>query len=155
MVREDRFKGSRALTERMINLNGVRGCRKTINNPLVARDYRTRRILKKPLLTANHCQLRRDWARRWQKMTVAARSHLIWGDESRFQQYPVNGHMRVRRLPGERFQQDCQADRVQAGGSSVRVCGAFHRGAKSPLVRYERQWRGVSEHLVGHLGTIC
>ena len=41
--------------------------------------------------------------------------------------------MRVRRLLGERFQQDCQAARVQAGRGS----------AKSPLVLLDRNVNGV------------
>ena len=44
------------------------------------------------------------------------------------------GLARVRRLPGERFRPGCQAHRVQAGGGSVHVWGAFHNSAKSPLV---------------------
>ena len=93
--------------------------------------------------TANHRWLCLDWTRKWQNLTVVTGSHVIWGDESRFQLYPVDGHMRVRRLPGEHLQQDCQAARVQAGGGSVHVCGAFHRGAKSPLVLLDRNVNDV------------
>ena len=44
-------------------------------------------------------------------------------------------HLRLdwARLPGERFQQDCQAAGVQVGGGSVHLWGEFHRGAKSLL----------------------
>ena len=138
MVREDRFKSARALTERMRNLYGVRVGRRTINNQLVARGYRACRIPRKPLVTANHHRLRLDWSQ--QNLTVAAWSHVIWGDEWRFQLYPVYGHMRVRRLPGERFQQGCQ------GPSWRGFCpclGAFHSGAKSPLVFLDRNVNGV------------
>ena len=41
-------------------------------------------------------------------------------------------------LPGEWFQQRCSAYRVQAGGGSVYVWGAFYSGAKSPLVLPDR-----------------
>ena len=78
MVREDNFKSARDLTERIRNLYGVRGGCKTISNWFVARGYHTRRILRKPLLTADHHQLSLDWARRWQNFTVAAWSHVIW-----------------------------------------------------------------------------
>ena len=82
MIREYRFKNARALTERMRNLYGVCvGC-KTITNQLVARGYRTCRILRNPLLNANHRRLCRDWTLTWQSMTVAHFSHAIWGDES-------------------------------------------------------------------------
>ena len=79
-------KSALALSEMMGNLYGVLvGC-KTINNLLEARGYRYCRILRKPLLTANHCRLRLDWAQRWQNFTVAViPTHVIWEDESRFQ----------------------------------------------------------------------
>ena len=69
---------------------GIRmGCmlavRRSTTNRLVARGYHTLRILRKPLVTANRRRLNLDWARRWKNLTLAARSHVIWGDESRFQ----------------------------------------------------------------------
>ena len=67
-------------------------------------------------------------------LTVAHWQHVIFGDESRFQLYPVDGRLKVRRLPGERFRPGCQAHRVQAGGGSLHVWGPFHNSAKSPLV---------------------
>ena len=91
-----------------------------------------------PCWLPNHLRLCLDWAQRWQNLTVAAWSQVIWGDESRFQMYRVDDCMRVRQLPGERFQHDCQAARVQARGGSVHVWGAFHTGAKSPLVLLDR-----------------
>ena len=69
--------------------------------------------------------------------------HVIFGDESRFQLYPVDGRLRVRGLPGERFRPGCQAHRVQAGGGSVHVWGAFHNSAKSPLVLPDGYLTGV------------
>ena len=90
------------------NFYGVRVGHKTINKRIVARGYRAHRIQRKPLLTASHRQLHLDWARRWQNPTVAAWSHVIWGDESHFQLCLVDGRMRVHRLSGEPFQQDGQ-----------------------------------------------
>ena len=45
--------------------------------------------------------------------------------------------LRVRHLPGEYFQQRCQAYRVQASGGSVDF-GAFYSGAKLPPVLFDR-----------------
>ena len=45
--------------------------------------------------------------------------------QSRFQFYLVDGRLRVRLLPGEHFQQRCQAYRVQASSGSVHVLGVF------------------------------
>ena len=112
----------------------VRAGRTTVNNRLLSRGYRAYRPTTKPLLTDNHRRLRLESVQRWRNLTVAHWQHVIFGDESRFQLYPVDGRLRVRRLPGERFRPACQAHRVQAGGGSVHVWGAFHNSAKSPLV---------------------
>ena len=143
MVRQDRFLSARALTARMRNLYGMRAGRTTVNNWLLSRGYRAYRPTTKPLLTANHRRLRLEWAQRWWNLTVAHWQHVIFGDESRFKLYPVDGRLRVRRLPGERFRPGCQAHRVQAGGGSVHVWGAFHNSVKSPLVLPDGYLTGV------------
>ena len=101
---------------------------------LLSRGYRAYRPTTKPLLTANHRRLRLEWAQKWRNLTVAHWQHVIFGDESRFQLYSVDGRLRVPRLHGERFRPGCQAKRGKAGGGSVHVWGAFHNSAKSPLV---------------------
>ena len=68
--------------------------------------------------------------------------NVIFADDSRFPLYSVDGRFRVRLLSGESFQQKCQAYRLQAGGGSVHVSGAFHSGAKSPLVLPDRNLTG-------------
>ena len=70
-----------------------------------------------------------------------AACHLRWWVE--ILTYPVDGRLRVRRLPGERFRPGCQAHRVQAGGGSVHVWGAFHNSAKSPFVLPDGYLTGV------------
>ena len=134
MVWQDRFLSARALTAWMRNLYGMRAGRTTVNNRLLSRGYRAYRPTTKPPLTANHRRLPLEWAQRWWNLTVAHWQHVIFGDESRFQRYLVDGRLRVHRLPGERFRPGCQAHRVQAVGGSVHVWGAFHNSAKSPLV---------------------
>ena len=133
MVRHDRFISAQTLMAWMRNLYGMRAGWKTINNRLLPCGYRAYRPTRKTLLTANHCGLRLEWAQRWQNLIMAHWQHDIFS-ESRFQLYPVDDRLRVRRLPGECFQQRCQANRVQAGGGSVHVWEAYHSGAQSPLV---------------------
>ena len=84
-----------------------------------------------------------EWAQGWRNLTVAHWQHVIFGDESRFQLYPVDGRLRVRRLPVERLRPGCQAHRVQAGGGSVHVWGAFYHSAKSSLVLPDGYLTGV------------
>ena len=134
MVQQDCFLSARALTARMRNLYGMRAGRTMVKNRLLSRGYRAYRPTTKPLLTANHYHLHLQWAQKWWNLTMAHWQHVTFGDESRFQLYPVDGRLRVCRLPGERFLLGCQAHRVQAGGGSVHIWGTFHNSAKSPLV---------------------
>ena len=143
MVQQDRFLSARALTARMRNLYGMRAGRTTVNNRLLSCGNRAYRPTMKPLPTANHHRLRLEWTQRWRNLTVAHWQHVIFGDESRFQLYPVDGRLRICRFPGERFRPECQAHRVQAGGGSVHVWGAFHNSAKSPLVLPDGYLTGV------------
>ena len=99
MVRQDRFLSARALTARMRNLYGMRAGRTTVNNGLLSRGYRAYRPTTKLLLTANHHRLRLEWAQRWRNLTVAHWQHVIFGDESRFQPYPVDGRLTWWALP--------------------------------------------------------
>ena len=143
MVWQYRFLSARALRAQMRNLYGMRAGRTTVNNRLLSHGYRAYRPTTKPLLTANHRRLCLEWAQRWWNLTVAHWQHVIFGDESRFQLYPVDGRLRVCRLPGERFRPGCQGHRVQAGGGSVHLLGAFHNSAKSPLVLPDGYLTGV------------
>ena len=99
MVRQDRFFSARALTARMRNLYGMRAGRTRVNNRLLSHGYLAYRPTTKPLLTSNHRPLRLEWAQRWRNLTVAHWQHVIFGDESRFQLYPVDGRLRVHHLP--------------------------------------------------------
>ena len=125
MVRQDPFISARVLTAWMRNLYGMRASWTTINNRLLSCDNHAYKPTRKPLLTANHCCLRLEWAQRWRNLTMANWQQVIFSGESRFQHHTVDGRLRVRRLPGEHFQQKCQAYRVQAGGGLVHLWGAF------------------------------
>ena len=138
MVRQHRFISVRASAAWTMNLYGIRAGRKTINNQLLSRVYCAYSPIKKLLLIANHHRLRLKWAQGWQNLTMAHWQHVIFGDESRFQFYLVDGRLVVCRLPGERFQQRCQANLVQTGSGWVHVWGAFHSCSISPLEPLDR-----------------
>lgn len=67
-------------------------------------------------------------------MPVQHWQNVVFSDESRFLFYRVDGRIRVRRMVNERPANDIEQPYVQAGGGGVTVWGAFHHGAKSPLV---------------------
>ena len=138
MVGKDCFISACTLKAWMRNLYGMMCGRIAVNNQFMSHGYSAYGPTRKLLLTANPRHVRLEWAQKWQRPTMAHWQHVIFGDESRFQLYLVDGRLRVHCLPGERFQQRCQADRVQAIGGSVHVRGAFHSGAKSLLLLPDR-----------------
>ena len=93
---------------------------------------------------SRHRKFPKSCTSRYQRSPRHAKHYALYTPQnSRFQLYPVDGRLRVRRLPGERFRSGCQAHRVQAGGGSVHVWGAFHNSAKSPLVLPDGYLTGV------------
>ncbi|GBL98363.1 hypothetical protein AVEN_187707-1 [Araneus ventricosus] len=56
-----------------------------------------RRPTRVPLLTAWHKSLLLSWARQHYHWTVDDWKHVIWSDESRFQLYRSDAHVRVWR----------------------------------------------------------
>ena len=136
------FLSARTLTVRMRNLYGMTAGQKTINYWLLSRGYRAYWPRRKSLLTTNHQRLSLECAQRWQNLTIAHWQHVVFSDKFILQLYQADGRLRVRRLPGERFKQRCQADRVQAGGGSVHVRGAFQSGVKPPLGLPDRYLNG-------------
>ena len=91
---------AQALTVWMRNLYGMRAGRKTINNWLLSRGHHAYKSTRKPLLGANCCRLCLEWAQIWQNLTMAHWQHVVFGDESRFQVYLIDGRLRVPCLPG-------------------------------------------------------
>ena len=68
---------------------------------------------------------------------------MVFADESRFLLYPTDGRIRVRRLAGERLTDNAVQHRVQGGGGSVHVWGAFCSDSVSPLVILDQNVNGV------------
>ena len=76
-------------------------------------------------------------------LTVQQWQQVIFGDESRFLLYPVDGRLRVLRWAGERLMDDCVQPRVAGGGGSVHVWGAICADGKSQLVILDQNVTGA------------
>ncbi|GBL97579.1 hypothetical protein AVEN_49100-1 [Araneus ventricosus] len=72
-----------------------------------------------PLLNKCYRQLRLQWAREHRDWTMDEWKRVAWSDESRFLIHHVDGHVRVRRLPGEQLLPYCTAGHIQAGGGGI------------------------------------
>lgn len=143
MCRRGRFRTAASMrTEWRTVLNrGV--SRQTVNRRLVRRGYFARRPIRKRILTVRNKVVRLRHARRYRNLTPLHWRHVVFADESRYVLHPVDGRMRVRRLAGERLNDDCIAGTVAQGGGSVHVWAAFHAGGKSDLVVLNRNVNAV------------
>ena len=99
MVRQDCFISAQDLMVQMRNFYGMRAGQETINNRLLFHGYHAYIPTRKPLLTANHCRLHLEWAEKWQNLTMGSMSSSVVSPDSN----PVDGRLRVSRLPGEHF----------------------------------------------------
>ncbi|GBN32159.1 hypothetical protein AVEN_136397-1 [Araneus ventricosus] len=75
----------------------------TVQRTLLDMGLCSRHPTRVPLLTKRHRQLRLQWAREHRDWTMDEWKRVAWSDESRFLIYHVDGHVRVRRLPGEQM----------------------------------------------------
>lgn len=154
LVRRGRQKSATRLRDEWVGALDVPVSVRTTNRRLEKRGYTARRPAKKPLLTPRHRQERLAWAARWIDLTLNHWHHVVFADESRFLLHRSDGRIRVRRLAGERFREDCVLGTVAYGGGSVHVWGAMHSGGQSQLVVLVENVNGVryrdilEEHLV-------
>ncbi|GBM07838.1 hypothetical protein AVEN_138677-1 [Araneus ventricosus] len=97
----------------------------TVQRTLLDMRLCSRRPTRVHLLTKRHRQLRLQWAREHRDWTMDEWKRVDWSDESRFLIHHVDGHVRVRRLPGEQLLPSCTAGHTQAGGGGIMLCGTF------------------------------
>ena len=128
-------------------------CRRTVVNRLLQHGYRARRLAIRPLLTPAHRRARLAWAQRHRQIQLGHWRHVVSTDESRFLLHKVDRRMRVRRLRGERFHEDCIQHGVAHGGGSVHVWAGIHFNGKTDLVVLQEN---VNQRTYRHtLATVC
>lgn len=139
----DRSQSCNTLRTEWGDRANVHVSRRTVNGRLLQMGYRSRKCAVKPKLTQRHRRDRLAWAMQYRNLTVQHWQHVVFADESRFPLFVVDGRRRVRRLPGERLNDDCVQNRVAGGGGSVHVWGAFCATAKSELVILDANVNGA------------
>lgn len=133
---------------------------RTIQRNIINTDFRSRRPIRVPLMTARHKALRLAWARQHHHWTTDDWKHVAWSDESRFQWYRADGRERVWRLPHYSVDPTCQQGTVQAGGGSVMVWGVCSWHDMGPLIRLNTTLTGdryvsiLSDHLHSFMSIV-
>lgn len=128
--------------------------RRTIRRHLVRAGLRSRRVLRRPLLTPRHRQARMRWAMTRCHFREPQWRRIIFTDESRFLLRSVDGRMRVRRYEGEVLRNDLICETTQQGGGSVMVWGGICSDGRTSLVVLPTSLNGpryrqlLQEHLL-------
>lgn len=122
--RRNRFKGARQIRDDLQNEVG-RLSRQTVNSRLVQAGYHSRHARKRPVLTAMHRQARLAYARDHVTWNIRRLRRIMWTDEKRFRVYMSDGRARVRRLPGEAFNDECVQQVKAFGGGSIMAWAGF------------------------------
>lgn len=109
----------------------------TVRNRLHQARLKARKAVRRPAMTARHCQARLRWCRQRQLWNLQMWEKVMFSDESRFCLRRCDGRIKVWRRRGERYA-DCCTDRVTAfGGGSVMVWGGISVRGKTDLVIIE------------------
>ncbi|GBM03100.1 hypothetical protein AVEN_14595-1 [Araneus ventricosus] len=70
---------------------------RTVQRTVINMGSQSRRSTRIPLLIARHKALLLSWARKHYHRTADDWKHVAWSDESRFQLYRTDAHVRVWR----------------------------------------------------------
>jgi transposase len=129
---------------------------RTVRNRLKYVGYRSRRHIKRCLLTQVHKVFRLQWCQTRRQWNLASWRKVHWSDERRFLLHVTNGRVRVWRQPNTAYAERNIVETVTFGGGSVMVWGMSKRqpqwtnlSAKHPWSRCcASLWQSSSEYKV-------
>ena len=98
----------------------------TVRNRLKSVGYRSRRPVKRCLLTQAHKAFRLQWCQTRRQWNLASWRKVHWSVESRFLLYVTDGRARIWRQPNTVYAERNIAETVSFGGGSVMVWGVYH-----------------------------
>ncbi|GBN73030.1 hypothetical protein AVEN_36796-1 [Araneus ventricosus] len=121
---------------------------RTVELTIIDMGFRSRSAIRVLLLTARHTALCLAWARQHRHWTVDGWKHVAWFDESRFQLFRADGHVRIWRQPHESMAPTCQQGTVQSDRASVMVCSARIGLDMGPLICLETSLTGTDMNII-------
>ena len=115
---------------------------RTVRNRLKSAGLKSRRVIRRPLLSNRHRRLRLAWclARRGWNLRTWRKNH--WSDESRFLLHVTDGRMRVWRHKNTAYSPRNIQPTVPYGGGSVMVWGCISHDCKLDLVTIQGNLTG-------------
>jgi len=154
LICQNRFMSGTELRSAWATVTVVRPSIRTTYRRCLALGYRSRRPVIRIPLGPNHIQARLNWAAEHETWRMRQWRNVMFSDESRFCLDFHDGRVRVRRLPSERFLDDCIVEHDRYGGGSVMVWAGIMSNRRTDLVPVQGTLTGqryVEEILIPHV----
>lgn len=110
--------------------------RSTITRRLKKLGYKSRVAARKPLMTQKNLKARLQWCKDHRHWTIEQWEKVLWSDETGFK-LVAGRSKRVWRLPGERYDPDCQTRTVKHGGGTLMLWGCACAAGTGSIKRIE------------------
>ena len=105
----------------LYSASGILLSKKSIRRYMKRMGYKCCRASKKPYVSGVNMRKRYEFSTKFEHLTPAQLSHIIWSDESSFKLFGVRGLPRVWRRKGERFHHSCVVPTVKHGVSTLMI----------------------------------
>jgi transposase len=132
LVRRNPFANSTVLKRQLLPHRLLSA--RTIQNRLKSVGYRSRRPVKRCLLTQAHKAFRLQWFQTRRQWNLVSWRKVHWSDESRFLLHVTDGIVRVWRQPNTAYAERNIVETVPFGGGSVMVWGCVSYDCKLDLI---------------------
>lgn len=128
---------SGAVRQLWIESGGLPLSKMTVKRRLIAGGLHGQIAVHKPLLTARHRKRRLEWALQHRHWTVDMWRRVVFSDEVPLPLVQTKERRYIRCRRGGRMQCKIFQPRIQAGGGSIMLWGAFTASGTIPLVRVQ------------------
>lgn len=142
IARRNPMLSTTAVIRELARLEGVNVSRQTISRRLKAVNLHRRRPLRVPKLSVDQKNTRLQWA---QEMMARGQNwdNVMFSDETRIGLLADSRRSLIWRAPGRQARLAAAQPRVPFKGGSVMFWGGIMKGARTPLVVFERTMTGA------------
>ncbi|GFR69272.1 transposable element Tcb1 transposase [Elysia marginata] len=119
---KNRFLSASASSRQTRRIKNQRISANTVRRRLSTSSLRARHPYIGPILTQRHRHQRTLWAQEHSAWDGIQWRSVVFSDESQFCIGHADGHVRVWRISGERYQADCVREHDRWGGASLMMC---------------------------------
>ena len=119
LIRKNRMSSSISLSHQWTLSSGQKASPRTVRRRLFERNYLWSAAAKKPRLTKAHISARLAFCKQHQSWSFEQWSKVLFSDEMNIEVDNRKCRIMLRRLPSEKYHEDCIAKRTRAGSGST------------------------------------